>query len=106
MPARFAPPPFALADGLSREYLLHHRVCPRGFAEDGATLVLATAPDALLDDAVDDVALAYGLPVRVEPASVAEIERLIERLTTLAERPIELSRADGTGDDGDALDAD
>ena len=51
-----APAAIHLADGLSREYLIHHRVCPRAFTAEG-TLVVATAPDAQLD-ALDDIAYA------------------------------------------------
>src|SRR5690348_7625019 len=47
-----------LAAGVSREYLLHHRVCPRILAADGS-LVVATAPDAILPTALDDLAIAY-----------------------------------------------
>jgi hypothetical protein len=35
-----------LAPGLTREFLLHHRICPRALADDG-TLTIAVAPDAL-----------------------------------------------------------
>ena len=68
--------PLALASGLSRDYLLHHRVCPHRIADDG-TLVVATAPDAL----------------------TAEVERLIERLTTTTDRSIELARIGAAEDD-------
>lgn len=42
-----------LADGLTREYLLHHKLCPRRLSDDGAELVLAAAPGALLQGADD-----------------------------------------------------
>ncbi|HWZ60215.1 MAG TPA: GspE/PulE family protein [Gemmatimonadaceae bacterium] len=89
----------ALAEGLTREYLLHHRVCPTGFTDDGAVRI-AAAPDALLDDAVDDLRFVYGRPVRIEPVPLADVERAIERLTARAGRDIELARADrAEGDD-------
>jgi type II secretory ATPase GspE/PulE/Tfp pilus assembly ATPase PilB-like protein len=91
------PPALSLAEGLSREYLLHHRVCPRAFGDDGALLV-ATAPDAQLD-ALDDIAVAYHCKVAAEPATADELERLIERLTNRAEREIELAHADGADDE-------
>jgi general secretion pathway protein E len=91
------PNPLALAEGLSREYLLYHRVCPRGFGDDGTLLVAATA-DAQLD-ALDEIALAYRCKVAAEPATADELERLIERVTTRAEREIELARADGADDE-------
>jgi general secretion pathway protein E len=82
-----------LADGLTRDYLLHHRVCPTGYADGGAVRVSA-APDALLDDALDDLRFVYGAEVVVEPASLGDVERAIERLTTRAGRDIELARVD------------
>ncbi|MGH7719011.1 MAG: GspE/PulE family protein, partial [Gemmatimonadaceae bacterium] len=82
-----------LADGLTREYLLHHRVCPTALTGDGM-VVVAAAPDAL-PDAFDDIAFCYRRPVQTVSADRAEIERLIERLTTRAERIIELARAEG-----------
>ena len=86
-----------LADGLTRDYLLHHRVCPIGYA-DGAVRISA-APDALLDDALDDLRFVYGAEVVVEPASLGDVERAIERLTTRAGRDIELARVDHDDDE-------
>jgi general secretion pathway protein E len=88
--------PVPLATGVSREYLLHHRVYPRAF-DDHGSLVVAVAPDALLPEALDDLSIAYGSSVIPESASADEVERLIERLSTEAERTIELARA-GTDD--------
>lgn len=81
----------ALADGVSREYLLHHRVCPARLDADGHLVIIASA-DALLDDALDDLGFVYGRPVIVEVASADEVERLIERITTAADRALELER--------------
>ena len=92
--------PLTLADGVSREYLLHHHVCPKSLADDGR-LVVAAAPTALRD-ALDDLSLAYRRSVVAEDATADEVERLIERLTTRAERSIELARIDADGSD-DAL---
>ena len=92
-----APAAIHLADGLSREYLIHHRVCPRAFTAEG-TLVVATAPDAQLD-ALDDIAYAYRCTVQAEPATNDELDRLIERVTTRAGREIELARVDGGDED-------
>ena len=91
------PAPLSLADGLSREYLLHHHVCPRALTDDGRLLV-ATAPDAIRD-ALDDICVAYRRAVVAEDATSDEVERLIERLTTRAERSIELARIDADGGD-------
>ncbi|MGH7622156.1 MAG: GspE/PulE family protein, partial [Gemmatimonadaceae bacterium] len=86
-----------LADSISREYLVHHRVCPKAFAPDGA-IVVAVAPNAHLD-ALDDIAFAYQRAVTTEPTPDDEVERLIERLTNRSERSIELARADGELDE-------
>ena len=86
----------ALAEGLSREFLFHHRLCPRAIGGDG-TVRVAAAGQALLDG-LDEIAFAYGRPAVAEPAPDEEVERLIERLTTRAERGIELAQVHG-GDD-------
>ena len=95
----------SLPDGVSRAYLLHHRVCPK--EQRGDTLVVAVAPDACADDvveALDDLGFVYRTATIAEAATDDEVERLIERLITGEERRIELARADGL--DGDELTAD
>ncbi|MDQ2930837.1 MAG: GspE/PulE family protein [Gemmatimonadota bacterium] len=89
--------PITLADSISREYLVHHRVCPKAYAADG-TVIVAVAPSALLD-AIDDIAFAYRCEVTTELTPEEEVERLIERLTNRTERSIELARVDGELDD-------
>ena len=91
----------ALANGVSRDYLLHHRVCPRIITPDG-TLVVATAPDALLPGALDDLSIAYRRRVTAEETPRHEVERLIARLTSGIETAVTLSHAA----DDDALVAD
>jgi len=86
-----------LAEGLSREYLLHHRLCPRALTAEGV-LTVAAAPDALLSG-LDDIAFAYNRDVIVETAPSDEIDRLIERLTTRSERQIELARVESAEDE-------
>ena len=95
--APFTPKTVPLADGLSREFLLHHRVCPKAQRDDGVLLV-ATGPEAQLD-ALDDIAYAYRCEVAAEPATNDELDRLIERVTTRAEREIALERVDGGDED-------
>lgn len=85
-------PPLSLAEGLSREFLLHHRVCPKQFGPDGS-VVVAMAPNAQ-SEALDDVAFAYRCAVVPEEVTSDELERLVERLTARAERAIELERTD------------
>jgi general secretion pathway protein E len=95
----------ALVNGISREYLLHHRVCPRP-RRDGDTVVVAVAPDALLPEALDDLSIAYGAAVIPEPELAEEVERLIALLPISGEGEVELERANT--DDGwdDSLTAD
>lgn len=85
----------ALAEGLTREFLVHHGVCPLRLAGD--VLVVAAAPGALLE-ALDDLAFAYRRPVEAEAAAADEVERLIERIATRTERSIELAQASGDDD--------
>jgi general secretion pathway protein E len=85
-----------LAPGLSREYLLHHGVCPQRYEGD-EILVVAAAANAFTT-ALDEIAVAYQREVRAEPIARPDLERLIERLSTGTERTVELARAD-EGDD-------
>ena len=96
---------FALAPALSREFLLHHRLCPKRFSDDGAVVVARTT-DALCG-ALDDISRVYERACIAEIVARDELEQLIERLTTRSERDIELARADLAGDDpGDHFAAD
>ena len=97
-------PALSLAEGLSREFLLHHRLCPKELGRDGS-VVVALAPDARRE-ALDDIAFAYRRAVHTEDATAADVERLIERLTTQASRGIELERADAANGGEDGLTAD
>lgn len=90
-------PTLSLAPGLTREYLLHHRVCPKAIDASGA-LVVATSPDTLRE-AIGELAAAYKRLTVIEEASRAEIERLIERLTSESDRSIELARSEADVDD-------
>jgi len=94
-----------LADGLTREYLLHHRVCPIGETPDGV-LRVAAAEDALLDDALADLASAYAREVVVEPTPASEIERLVEHLVAAADREASIELARDGADDADERTAD
>jgi general secretion pathway protein E len=89
--------PLELPSSLTREYLLHHQICPAELRDDG-TIVLAVAPNALLD-AADEIAAVYSSPVVTDTRTKDDVERLIERLTTRADRTIELSRVDTNADD-------
>jgi general secretion pathway protein E len=89
-----------LASGLTRDYLLHHRLCPRR-VDDSGMIVIAVTGDSLLTG-VDDVAFAYHRPPVLEPVAREELERLVERLTTRSERTIELARVDQSDSDATA----
>src|SRR5262245_9897895 len=89
-------PSLTLAGGLTRDHLLHHRVCPKGFADDGS-LVIAVTDGSILAGA-DDVAFAYRRPATFETVARDELERLVERFTTRPEPSIELARANQPGE--------
>src|SRR5262245_21754694 len=91
------PVPFTLETGITRAYLLHHRVCPKAFADDGS-LVIAVTDGSILAGA-DDIAFAYRRPATFETVPREELERLVERITTRSERSIELARTNQTSDD-------
>jgi general secretion pathway protein E len=86
-------PGVPLAEGITREFLLHHRLCPRDVTSDG-TLLVAAADGAQLD-ALDELAYAYHRRVTVELVSRSDLDRMIERLSTRADRLIELARVHG-----------
>ena len=90
-------PSLTLAPGLSREYMLHHKLCPKAVTAEGV-LIIATTFDGIRDGA-DDIAFAYDQRVVFEIVEREELERLIERLTTRSERSIEMARAESSGDD-------
>jgi len=86
-----------LPSGVTREYLVHHGVCPKAI-DPGGALVIAAGSNALRE-AVGELADAYKRFAVIEEVSTADVERLIERLTTEADRSIELARADMNSDD-------
>ncbi len=89
--------PAPLAPELSREFLLHHRLCPKELRGND-TVVVAAAPDALID-AFSEIAFAYRRQVEPVTLPLREVERLIERLTTQADRSLELQRIEGDVDE-------
>jgi len=91
------PDQLPLAEGLSRDFLLHHRLCPWHVTAAG-TLVVAADEASILDGA-DELAFAYGRRVEVERTTPDELDRLVERITNRAERSIELARIGGGDDD-------
>jgi general secretion pathway protein E len=93
-----APPP--LPDRVSREFLLHHRICPTRWLADGA-LGVAVTEDSLLTG-LDDLSIAYEQLVIPEAVSPQELDLLIARLTSPEEAGIEVAARD----DADAFTSD
>jgi len=85
-----------LADGLSREYLLWHRLCPLSKNAVGA-LRVAVAPGALVDG-LDDLSLLYDAEIERVELSQQEVERLIDRATESITTDVELTRSEEAGD--------
>ena len=85
-------PVTTLAAGISREYLLHHLICPMT-AVGAETLIIACAP-GYDEFSASELARSYGRLEQLTSVSLTELERLIERLTTHSDRSIELARAD------------
>lgn len=88
--------PVQLSPSISREYLLHHGVCPRQWTSAGA-LIVAMRP-GVFREALDDLALVYDTQIVTEEIEADDLTRLIERLTTHAERLVELARVDAISD--------
>jgi type II secretory ATPase GspE/PulE/Tfp pilus assembly ATPase PilB-like protein len=78
-----------LAPGVTRAFLLQHRLCPIGIAAGGEILA-AVAPTAV-PAALDDLSVAYRARVLTRPTSEAEIDRLIERLSSRAMSEVEVA---------------
>ena len=64
---------------VSREYLLHHRVCPDRLDGDGA-LVVALGPGAFLE-AIPELCDVYERKIVTRNVTDDELERMIERIT-------------------------
>jgi hypothetical protein len=78
--------------GVSREYSLHHRVCPDKLDGDGV-LAVAVGPGAFLE-AIPELSDVYGRRIVVRDTSDDDLERMIERITVHVIR---------TNDDADQL---
>src|SRR3989442_849630 len=88
--------PVGLADRVSREFLVHHRVCPTTLLPDGSLAVAVT--DESLLDSLDDLGIAYGRSVVARPVSSQDLDMLIARLTSTEEDTVELSEDEGDQD--------
>ena len=93
----FTQRPVHLAEGLTREFLLHRGIAPARFADD-LSLVVAATEDALLHD-VHELTFLYSAPIVIERVSREEVEQLIERLASAAERTIDVEGLERGDDD-------
>ena len=81
-------PPVPLADRVSFDFLLHHRICPVDLLPNGAVEV-AVAPESLLGG-LDDLSVAYDRPVATRLVTEREVELLIARLGSADDESVEL----------------
>lgn len=91
-------PVSALADGVTREYLLHHRVCPDVIETSGA-MVIAASPSAYLE-AIPELGVAYGCRVTTREVEDGDVERMIERLTARGDSAVVDATSAGDITDG------
>lgn len=72
--------PVSLSARVSREFLLHHRICPLGTLSDGALTVAVTQGSLMAG--LDDLSLAYNRPVVAHTLSEQNLDSLIARLAS------------------------
>ena len=84
--------PVILLSGISRDYLLHHGVCPKAWDTSGR-LIVASRPNAF-HEAIPELGTAYQCAVEVEEVQPEELDRLIQRLTTSTDRLLDFTRVD------------
>jgi general secretion pathway protein E len=81
-----APSPLSLSQELTREFLVHHRVCPLRMESDG-TLIVGMATDGSAD-AIQEVGSAYGCRARAEEMEWPDLDRAIDRISAAAEHAL------------------
>ncbi len=79
-----------IPDRVSREFLVHHQICPAGLLPDGKLVVAITSQSLL--DGLDDLSIAYERPVVPEVTSPEDLDVRIARLAA-DEEPVELEQA-------------
>jgi general secretion pathway protein E len=84
--------PIELATRVSRDFLLHHRICPTGVLTDGSLAVAVT--DTSLLDGVDDLTVAYDRRVVTRVLSAQELDLLIARLTAPEDGAVEVAHGE------------
>jgi general secretion pathway protein E len=87
-PAPPAAKPVPLVDRISREFLVHHQVCPVGLLEDGGLAVAITEHSLL--DGLDDLSITYERPVVPELTTPQDLDMRIARLVAGEEPGVEL----------------
>lgn len=80
--------PVKLSDRVSREFLLHHRLCPLGALADGSLMVAVTQGSLMAG--LDDLSVAYMRPVVVHTLSEQNLDSLIARLVSAETTDVEL----------------
>jgi len=95
MPSTFAVP--HLAPGVTREYLLRHRVCPIRTPRGGGLALAVTSDHAA--HAITELVAAYGDVLDMTSVGDAELDQLVERLVTEDARTRDPGR--DAVDDGD-----
>jgi type II secretory ATPase GspE/PulE/Tfp pilus assembly ATPase PilB-like protein len=87
-----------LVPALTRDYLLHHRICPSRVDDDGS-LVFAIGQGAHVED-LNEIATIYAATaLRTETVEDAALDKLIESVCTRSDRAIELQRASTESDE-------
>lgn len=79
-----------IPDRISREYLVHHQVCPAGILPDGRLLVSTTAQTLL--NALDDLSIVYDREIVAELTSPEDLDMRIARIAADQE-PMEMDQA-------------
>ncbi len=82
--------PVPIPDRVSREFLVHHQICPVGLLQDGKLAVAITERSLL--DALDDLSIAYEREVVPELTTPEDLDMRIARLAA-DEQPVELEQA-------------
>jgi len=90
-----------LAERISREFLVHHQVCPTRILPDGALAVAVTEHSLL--GGLDDLSVAYERRVVPELTTPEDLDIRIARVAAGDEPGVELEHADA---DDDALTSD
>src|SRR4051812_18796273 len=85
-----------LLEGISREYLLWHRVCPAGLTSDGR-LRVALAPGARRES-IAELSSAYGADVEELSVTQTDLERIIDDVSSRRVADIELGSVNEEND--------